>query len=80
VALVITDLRMPDESGLRLIQRLRASERGQDLPIMVTSGHADMDDVISVMRMRVVDFLRKPIYHEHLLQQLDQMFPRGSQL
>jgi len=76
IALVMTDLRMPEESGLRLVQRLREQPRHHDLPVIVTSGHADMDDVIDVLRLQVTDFFRKPIYHERLLETLDALFPR----
>lgn len=73
-ALIITDLRMPEQSGLRLLQRLREHDARQ-IPVIVTSGHADMDDVIDVLRLQVVDFLRKPIYHEQLMATLNRLFP-----
>lgn len=75
IALVITDLRMPEESGLRLIQRLREHTSRQHLPVIVTSGHAEMDDVIDVLRLQVLDFFRKPIYHERLFETLNCLFP-----
>ena len=47
IALVITDLRMPEESGISLIKRLREHTDRQHLPVIVMSGHAEMDDVSS---------------------------------
>lgn len=75
IALLITDLRMPDESGLRLIQNLRASALHASLPIIVMSGHADMNDVIGLLPLQVADFLPKPIYQERLIEVLNQRFP-----
>jgi len=75
IALLITDLRMPDESGLRLIQNLRAMPRYATLPIIVMSGHADMNDVIGLLPLQVLDFLPKPIYQERLIEVLNQRFP-----
>lgn len=75
IALVITDLRMPDESGLRLIQNLRANPHHATLPVIVMSGHADMNDVIGLLPLHVVDFLPKPIYQERLIEVLNQRFP-----
>ncbi|WP_437882590.1 response regulator [Pseudomonas sp. LRF_L74] len=75
IALAITDLRMPEESGLRLIQRLRQNESRRDLPVIVTSGHAEMDDVVEALRLQVIDFFRKPIYHDMLFQTLNRLFP-----
>lgn len=76
IALVVTDLRMPEESGIRLIQRLRAHTSKQHLPVIVTSGHADMDDVIDVLRLHVIDFFRKPIYFERLVEVIKAQFPQ----
>ncbi|AZD27471.1 response regulator [Pseudomonas chlororaphis] len=76
IALVITDLRMPEESGLSLIRRLRDHTSRQHLPVIVTSGHADMDDVSDLLRLQVLDLFRKPIYHVRLLETLDTLFPQ----
>ena len=62
ISLVITDLRMPEESGIALIQRLREHTQRQHLPVIVISGHADMDDVSDLLRLQVLDLFRKPIY------------------
>lgn len=77
VALVITDLRMPEESGIGLIKRLRDHTARQHLPVIVMSGHADMDDVSDLLRLHVLDLFRKPIYHARLLETLDNLFPKA---
>ncbi len=76
VALVITDLRMPEESGISLIKRLREHTLRQHLPVIVISGHADMDDVSDLLRLQVLDLFRKPIYHVRLLDTLNNLFPK----
>lgn len=76
VALVITDLRMPEESGISLIKRLREHTLRQHLPVIVISGHADMDDVSDLLRLQVLDLFRKPIYHVRLLDTLNTLFPK----
>ena len=76
IALVITDLRMPEQSGIELIRRLRQHTQRQHLPVIVISGHADMDDVSDLLRLQVLDLFRKPIYHVRLLDTLDTLFPR----
>lgn len=75
IALVITDLRMPEQSGLSLIKLLREHTSRQRLPVIVTSGHADMDDVTDLLRLQVLDLFRKPIYHVRLLETLNTLFP-----
>ena len=78
IALVITDLRMPEESGISLIKRLREHTSRQHLPIIVVSGHADMDEVSDLLRLQVLDLFRKPIYHERLLDTLNALFPQPT--
>ena len=76
IALIISDLRMPDQSGLRLLQLLdERYAHGVRIPIIITSGHADRDDVITLFRSGAADFLPKPIHYEHLVAQLKRFFP-----
>lgn len=76
IKLIISDLRMPDQSGLRLLQILREREgMHAHMPVIITSGHADMYDVISLFRTGAVDFLPKPIHYDHLVSLLQKLFP-----
>jgi len=75
IALVITDLRMPEASGIALIQRLRTHTSRQHLPVIVISGHANMDDVSDLLRLQVLDLFHKPIYHARLINTLNYLFP-----
>lgn len=76
IALVITDLRMPEESGISLIKRLREHTDRSHLPVIVMSGHAEMDDVSDLLRLQVLDLFRKPIYLARLVDTLNSLFPK----
>jgi DNA-binding NtrC family response regulator len=58
------------------VQRLRDHTARQHLPVIVMSGHADMDDVSDLLRLQVLDLFRKPIYHARLLETLENLFPK----
>lgn len=75
IALVITDLNMPEESGISLIKRLRDHTSRQHLPVIVTTGHADPDVVGELRKLDVLDLFRKPVYHIRLLETLGNLFP-----
>lgn len=57
--LLITDLRMPNMSGMELIKRLRAMS--VNIPVMVLSGFADRGDMIEFIKLGVTEYLDKPI-------------------
>ena len=80
IALVITDLRMPEESGMSLIKRLREHTARQHLPVIVTSGYADSKDISEMERLQVLGLFRKPIYHVRLLETLNNLFPQPRDL
>ena len=63
---VVTDVRMPDVSGLDLVRKLK--ERQIDLPIVMITGHGDVPLAVEAMRAGVVDFIEKPFENEVLLK------------
>ncbi|MFO0575754.1 MAG: response regulator [Polyangia bacterium] len=62
--LILTDLRMPQLSGLELIQALRAS--GDLIPVLVLTGHADDQMHASLLRAGAQDYLTKPFSPDEL--------------
>jgi two-component system, LuxR family, response regulator FixJ len=55
---IITDVRMPQMSGIDLMQRLR--EMSVDIPVIVITGHGDVPLAVQAMKMGAADFLEKP--------------------
>ena len=62
---LITDLRMPEMSGVELLQRLR--ELKATLPAIVITGHGDVPMAVEAMKAGALDFIEKPFDDETLL-------------
>jgi two-component system response regulator FixJ len=55
---IITDVRMPEMSGLDLLRRLRSE--GNNWPVIVMTGQADVPVAIEAIKSGAVDFIEKP--------------------
>lgn len=61
---VVTDVRMPRMTGLEL-QRVLA-ERSQHLPLIIITGHGDIDMAVSAIKAGAFDFIEKPVDEQRL--------------
>jgi two-component system response regulator FixJ len=62
---IVTDVRMPDMSGVELVGRLKALSVTD--PVIVITGHADVPLAIQAMKAGVADFLEKPFSDDAIL-------------
>jgi two-component system response regulator FixJ len=62
---VITDVRMPEMSGLELLRQLKG--RGNSWPVIVMTGQADVPVAIEAIKSGAVDFIEKPYDADVLL-------------
>jgi len=66
---IITDVRMPDMSGIELLRRLK--ELKIAAPVIVITGHGDVSLAVEAMKIGAIDFLEKPFDDEVLLASVD---------
>jgi len=64
-AVVITDMRMPDMTGVELQAELL--KRGRQIPIIFISGESTVQESIDAMKQGAMEFLIKPFERDQLL-------------
>jgi len=62
---IITDVRMPDMSGVDLLRRLK--ELNVPMPVIVITGHGDIQLAVEAMKIGAADFIEKPFDDDPLL-------------
>ena len=63
--LVLTDLRMPNGSGLDVLRAARAADG--EVPVIVMTAFGSIDEAVQAMKDGAHDFLQKPVDSNHLL-------------
>src|SRR5262249_6784044 len=73
---IITDMRMPELSGIDLLRRLR--ELKLAVPVIVITAHGDIPLAVEAMRLGAMDFLEKPFEDEALLASVRSALDKGD--
>ncbi len=63
---VVSDIRMTGMDGLELFARIRALD--PDLPVLLITGHGDIDMAVTALRNGAYDFIAKPFPADRLVQ------------
>lgn len=71
-ACVLLDIRMPGMDGLEVQKRMALN--GMDFPVILLTGHGDIDLAVRSMKAGALDFLTKPCDRENLLKSIAQGF------
>ena len=65
LALVLTDLRLPQGDGFSVLRAVK--EFDEDIPVIVMTAFGTLEDAVRAMKEGALDFLAKPVDPEHLL-------------
>jgi DNA-binding NtrC family response regulator len=65
IALVLSDLRLPEGDGFGVLRS--AKEIDSDIPVIVMTAYGSIEDAVAAMKEGALDFLAKPVDPDHLL-------------
>jgi two-component system response regulator FixJ len=75
---LITDVRMPDMTGIELLQRLGAKQIM--LPVIIITGHGDIPLAVEAMKSGAIDFIEKPFAEETIIRAVRSAEDRAKKL
>jgi two-component system response regulator FixJ len=67
---------MPGMSGMALLERLRAENPW--LPIILITGHGDIDMAVRAMKLGAMDFITKPFSSQTLLDRIQEVLSHAA--
>ena len=59
--LIYSDIKMPEMDGLELLKALKEGEETAETPVVMISGHGDVETAVQALKMGAYDFLLKPL-------------------
>jgi two-component system, LuxR family, response regulator FixJ len=71
---IVADVRMPGIDGIELVREL--ARRGNPLPVVLISGHADVPMAVAAIKAGAEDFIEKPVDDVHLLAAINRSLAR----
>jgi two-component system, cell cycle response regulator DivK len=76
--LILLDLLMPKISGFDFLEQLRLDERTKKTPVIVISAvNTDDENLVKIKDLDAVDFLRKPIDIQYLVNLVEQVLDKA---
>jgi two-component system response regulator FixJ len=74
---LLLDVRMPGMSGMALLEQLRSDH--PFLPIIMITGHGDIDMAVRAMKLGAMDFITKPFGAQALLDRIQEVVRRAPE-
>ncbi len=72
-ALIILDLKMPEMDGFAVLKALKGNDVAKDIPVLLLSGEASLEDVSECRALGASNYVMKPINPAHLMDQVKEM-------
>ncbi len=79
-ALILLDIRMPDEDGVSLCRKLQNIPETRDIPVVFLTGCEEQDQLAQAFDAGAVDYIKKPICRTELLARVTARLRAKSNL
>jgi two-component system response regulator FixJ len=73
---VVADVRLPGISGIELVSTMK--ERGFSIPVIMITGHAEVQLAVRAMKLGACDFIEKPFTDDALIEAVKAAIKRSD--
>ncbi len=74
--LVLTDFRLPDQTGLELLKQMKAAN--PNVAVVVITGYSDIRMAVEVIKYGAFDYVTKPLYPEEILNTINEALSQNG--
>lgn len=76
--LVLSDIKMPDIGGMRILRDIKRSR--PETPVIILTGYATVQSAVDAMKLGASDYLEKPFTPDVLLKTIDKTISNAGNL
>jgi len=74
IGLILSDINMPNMSGLEMLSALKANDSWKDVPVVMVSTEGSQAKVMEAVRLGAAGYVRKPFNAEQIKEKLAGFF------
>jgi DNA-binding NtrC family response regulator len=74
--IVLTDIRMPEIGGMRILRDIKRAKPA--LPVVIITGYATVNSAVQAMKLGSSDYIEKPFTPEELVERVNKAFKKAE--
>jgi two-component system chemotaxis response regulator CheY len=75
VAVIISDIMMPNMDGMDLLKKIREESHIKEVPFIFVTAVSDRENIMQAKSLHVNGYILKPVTFQRVTQKLQQLFP-----
>lgn len=78
--IILTDLRLPDTTGLDLLKEIKESENNKNVPIILMTSFGDIKSAVKAIKLGAYEYVTKPVNPDEILMNIQGALKRSHEL